>query len=155
MKNQGFSLLELIITLVILGTLVITVVPKLLTNERFDSYQYRDQTLSMLRTIQLRAMQNTNNSKTFLVCISANQIAPAVNDDCNFLDLTEDFLVVAIPISGTDTFVSTSNSNGLSFSELEFDNFGKPDQNCVANCKLDFGEADICMSNEGGIYACE
>ena len=154
MKQQGFSLLELIITLVILGTLAVTVVPKFASNESFDPYEYRDQSLSILRTVQLRAMQNTNDSATFKVCISSNQIAPAITNNCGNLDLTEEFLVLNIPTASTATVIETTDSNSASFSEIEFDDFGRPNLNCIANCKLDFGEADICLSNEGGIYAC-
>ena len=157
MKQQGFSLLELIITLVILGTLAVTVVPKFFTNESFDAYEFRDQSLSALRAMQLRAMQNTNNAITHKMCITSVQIAPALTDDCTTLNLSNNvrYLIVTIPASSTATRITTSDSNASSFSEVSFDDFGRPSLNCASSCKIDFGEADICMSGEGGLYACQ
>lgn len=155
MKQQGFSLVELIITLVILGTLAVTVVPKFFTNESFDSFEFRDRTLTILRTMQLRAMQNTNNTLSHKVCFSSAQIAPAMTNNCANLALDFTYLVVNIPTSSTATRIQTLDSNSANFSELEFDDFGRPNLNCTANCKVDFGEADICISAQGGIYACE
>ena len=58
-RLRGFTLIELIITLVILGILSVTAAPKFLGSSTEDAYSYRDRTLTALRTVQLRAMQNT------------------------------------------------------------------------------------------------
>ncbi|MFY8352699.1 type II secretion system protein [Pseudoalteromonas sp. SSM20] len=155
MKQQGFSLVELIITLVILGTLAVTVVPKFFTNESFDSFEFRDRSLTILRTMQLRAMQNTSNTMAHKVCINTSQIAPALTNNCANLALNFDYLVVNIPTNSTATRIKTTDSNNVSFNEIEFDDFGRPNLNCVSNCKIDFGDADICISVQGGIYACQ
>ncbi|WP_164835554.1 type IV pilin protein, partial [Pseudoalteromonas sp. TB51] len=61
-RLRGFTLVELIITLVILGILSVTAVPKLLGSSTEQAYSYRDRVLNALRTVQLRAMQNTATS---------------------------------------------------------------------------------------------
>lgn len=155
MKQQGFSLVELIITLVILGTLAVTVVPKFFTNEGFDSYEFRDRSLTILRTMQLRAMQNTSDLMSHKVCINASQIAPAQTDSCASLMLNFDYLVVNIPTNSTATRIIATDSNNATFNEIAFDDFGRPNLNCLNDCKIDFGDADICISAEGGIYACQ
>lgn len=155
MKQQGFSLVELIITLVILGTLAVTVVPKLLTNQSFDSFQYRDRALTALRTIQLSAMHNTDDLVSFKLCVSNTQIAPPIAVDCDNLDMQQAHLSLVIPLNETDTRITAVDSNNANFTELIFDDFGKTNLNCVNTCRIDFGEADICISDQGGIYACQ
>jgi MSHA pilin protein MshC len=55
-KQNGFTLIELIIVLIILGVISITVIPKLIGQSAFESYIVRDQLIAHLRLVQLQAM---------------------------------------------------------------------------------------------------
>ena len=158
MKARGFSLVELIITLVILGTLSVTVLPKFFGPSVFDSYTTRDQGLSVLRTMQLRAMQNTG-AACHKIIISPTLMAPPPIDTCtNTADNNNaDYLVVALEVARTDVRFVTTDTNSNSFTVIEFDSLGRTNTtpNCSNGCRIDMGEADICINNEGAIYGCQ
>ncbi|MDP5212765.1 type II secretion system protein [Pseudoalteromonas tunicata] len=155
---RGFSLVELIITIVILGTLSVTVVPKFFGPSIFDSYTARDQALSALRTMQLRAMQNTG-APCHKIVISPTLLAPPTVDTCgNTADNNNaDYLVVALDSASTDIRFSAKDANNATFITIEFDSLGRTNNtpNCSTMCRIDLGEADICINSEGVIYGCQ
>ncbi|MBQ4832657.1 type II secretion system protein [Pseudoalteromonas sp. MMG010] len=153
----GFTLVELIITLVILGVLSITVAPKFLGSSTEDAYAYRDRTLSALRTMQLRAMQNTATSACHTLYISDDLIAPPAPDSCVGGGSTNnaDFLVIQIDQQRSDVRFNTQDSNGLEFTNLSFDPLGRVNQSCSNECRIDFTLAAVCITGEGLIYACQ
>ena len=55
-KTQGFTLIELVIVIIILGVLSVTAVPKLIGKSSFEDYAVRDQLISQLRLVQLQGM---------------------------------------------------------------------------------------------------
>ncbi|MBE0364909.1 MSHA pilin protein MshC [Pseudoalteromonas ulvae UL12] len=158
MKARGFSLVELIITLVILGTLSVTVLPKFFGPSIFDSYTARDQGLSILRTMQLRAMQNTGAACHKIIITPVLMAPPAVDTCTNTADSNNaDYLVLALDANRTDVRFSTLDTNNTSFSVIEFDSLGRTNgvPNCANTCRIEMGEADICINVEGAIYGCE
>lgn len=154
--QRGFSLVELIITLVILGTLAVTVVPKFFSIESFDAFSTRDRIMTAMRTMQLRAMQNTSEPCHKLY-FTDTQVAPPTPDNCSAsIDVINnpDYFVIELVSAQTDTRITRKDSNNVTFNSVTFDEFGNPDLDCSNLCRIDLGEADICMSDAGGIYAC-
>ncbi|WP_042146893.1 MULTISPECIES: prepilin-type N-terminal cleavage/methylation domain-containing protein [unclassified Pseudoalteromonas] len=178
-SNLGFTLVELIITLIILGILSVTVIPKFFGPALFDSYTARDQAMSALRTMQLRAMQMTDDNKCHKFIISTDLIAPpspitdtnTCSNTANAAD-NPDYLSVTLDSSRTDVTFDADNAAGSTFSQIAFDDLGKPclgnpvtftnghctstnEGNCDTNgCKITVGEVAICISGEGAIYGC-
>ena len=74
MKKLGFTLVELIITILVIGVLAATVAPRFLGNDSEEATALRDRTLQVVRNVQLRAMQNVND--TSCVKITPSTIAP-------------------------------------------------------------------------------
>lgn len=71
---NGFTMIELIVVIIMLAIMATTVVPKFFTSTGFQEYTYQAEVITKLRSIQLRAMQQTNNSTechTVLVTKSA------------------------------------------------------------------------------------
>ena len=62
MKKLGFTLVELIITILVIGVLAATVAPRFLGNDSEEATALRDRTLQVVRNVQLRAMQNVNDT---------------------------------------------------------------------------------------------
>lgn len=54
--TQGFTLIELVVVLIVLGVLAATTVPKLTGRAAFEEYTVRDQLIARLRLVQLQAM---------------------------------------------------------------------------------------------------
>jgi len=169
-KYLGFTLIELIITLIILGTLSVTVVPKFFGPALFDSYTARDQVMSALRTMQLRAMQMTNTAKCHQFIISTSQISPPSPEDTSYYNCADadintanaadnpDYLTVVLDSNRTDvTFDTKSAGNGI-FTRIKFNNLGQPELNlgtcAITGCKITVGEVAICISGQGAIYGC-
>ncbi|WP_017221681.1 type II secretion system protein [Moritella dasanensis] len=55
-KKSGFTLIELVIVIILLGILAATAIPKLIGNDGFEAQAYRDQLLQLLKTVQQQAM---------------------------------------------------------------------------------------------------
>lgn len=161
----GFTLVELIITLIILGILSVTVIPKFFGPDLFDSYTARDQAMSALRTMQLRAMQMTDDNKCHKFIVSSDLIAPpspitdtnTCSNTANAAD-NPDYLSVTLDSSRTDVTFDADNAAGSTFTKIEFDDLGRPTLdagNCNSTgCKITVGEVAICISGEGAIYGC-
>ena len=64
-RRGGFTLTELIVTLVILGILAIAIVPRFLDRSTFDSRGFHDETLAILRYAQKTAIAQRRN-----VCVA-------------------------------------------------------------------------------------
>jgi MSHA pilin protein MshC len=54
--TQGFTLIELVIVIIVLGVLAATVIPKLVNRSSFEDYTVRDQLIARLRLVQLQNM---------------------------------------------------------------------------------------------------
>lgn len=77
--NQGFTLIELIVVIIVIGVLSVTVLPKFFSSKGYQEYTYQAQIISALRNIQLRAMQQSHTVNCHQVVITATRLA----DNCN------------------------------------------------------------------------
>ncbi len=154
----------------------ITVLPKLQGTSEYTIRSQADQFVSLLRTVQMRAMQNTQpDSSTchqirFLANsagLSAQNTTAGSNGSCasGLIDASNaqslDFLIIE-----DLTNYSALNTQGNPITSLSFDSWGKPTPNvgtCVnANrnpnnhygCKITIETVSICIEEEGYIRAC-
>ena len=56
LMNDGFTLLELVVVMVLIGILSVTAIPKLIGKSAFEGAVVRDQLISQLRLVQLQGM---------------------------------------------------------------------------------------------------
>jgi len=54
--NQGFTLIELVVVIIVLGVLAVVAVPKFVNRASFEDYTVRDQLIARLRLVQLQGM---------------------------------------------------------------------------------------------------
>ena len=72
MRHNGFSLVELIVILMIIGILAVAAVPRFFDRQTFDSRGFHDETLSLLRYAQKAAVAQR---RTVCVTVNATGIA--------------------------------------------------------------------------------
>jgi MSHA pilin protein MshC len=56
----GFTLVELVTTMILIGILAVAVLPRLSSDSSYSAYTLRNEFISELRLVQLTAMQNTD-----------------------------------------------------------------------------------------------
>ena len=76
--QRGFTLIELIMVIVLLGVLAVVAAPRLFNSADFDARGFRDETLSLLRYAQKTAIAQRRN---VCVALNANGVALTVDTD--------------------------------------------------------------------------
>lgn len=144
-KSQGFTLIELILVILILGIMATTVIPKMTTNEGYAERGYINEVVTALRAIQLRSMQNTNDSTCANVIVASKSLSN--NSNC---DLWES--------GGTSVEIS---ENEVSFDLTQdtifgFDSLGRPincdASPCLVVIKGREGDLTVQIESEGFIH---
>lgn len=145
---KGFTLIELIVVLVLIGVLAVSVVPRFFDASGTSEYLYRDQTLNILRRIQMQAMQCTDCVSQG-VRVQNDRIFSGTNACLN--DATH--LCIVPRDSSTITIAKT----GFNI-QLNFDSNGRPLSNCATGtCRITIEGAvtlPICIEAEGYIHPC-
>ncbi|MGF1708568.1 type II secretion system protein [Enterovibrio baiacu] len=152
---KGFTLIELITVILILGIVSVFAVPRLSGSEAFSVIGARDAGLSVARQVQLRAMQQEDPSnRCNALFVTATRMGGSNNTDCQWQDDRSD----VVDLSETDVRIKTTTT-------IFFDLLGRPRTNkgvrrCASKeCKFTFFEgsstASICLNSEGYFYACD
>jgi MSHA pilin protein MshC len=172
--QEGFTLLELIIVIVILGTLAVYALPRFTGTATYAEYGFQNRLISVLRNMQIRAMQDSrpNFCHRINFVTSSSQVAfgaPSGNfangNQAATCGTSVDFSTPAYlrssanEIAGSDVTMSAlDGSSDISF--IQFDSFGIPQteaSNCLNGCQIDFigaTEASVCIQSQGYVSAC-
>jgi len=154
-KKSGFTLIELVIVIILLGIMAATAIPKLVGNDGFEAQAYRDQLVQLLKTVQQQAMscddacrsgRETNPYACNKVIIDTDRFGVPVN--CNDTDLPTNFNAPQLGMSQTE-----ADSSAIRFSPhtIEFDSRGIA-SNC-AGCNISIiGEQTLLIRIESQGY---
>lgn len=136
-KTMGFTLVELIVVIILIGILSTTVIPKLFSSNGFEEYTYRNELITKLRAIQLRAMQQTSSAVCNRVVITPDQtqigLLATDTDQSNNCHISK--------WHSETTHVSIDSDHSVSFTSADldqiffFNHLGKPDD-CDAPCQI-------------------
>ncbi len=178
--NQGFTLVELIMTVVILGIIAVYAAPRLLDRPDISASVYADRAISILRNMQMRAMQDT---RTDGYCFQVNFDTTNHELGTPRLEYFDDGVGTHVPADTCSTVIDTSdpeelfyipasdltkdgisltaiNSRSADITYIKFNSQGLPEPStgsCDSTCTIVFtGEtnASICIESEGYVHAC-
>ena len=164
-KQTGFTLIELVITMVILGVLVIVAWPRLGGSAGYDEYAYQARLIAVLRNMQMRAMNDTRDNNCFQVNFDNSNDAfgpPTLNylsnlgntclttiDVDNVLNSSERQTVVHMygrsdELQSDNIDMQALNSLGALITSIGFTSLGEPltsdagNDNCASGCSIEF-----------------
>ena len=164
-KGEGFSLIELIVVILVLSVLVVSAGPSFDNQDDFSATAERDQLIGLLRSVQSRAMQNTEgdchrviftSSQIYMAARTAGDASGATCDLIPIAD-NESFLTLTPQTTYTATNIPTRTVNldgqSQTIAELNFNGWGNP--NSAARITITFdNSAAVCIESQGYIHAC-
>ncbi|TKF32749.1 type II secretion system protein [Enterovibrio norvegicus] len=154
--NKGFTLVELITVIVLIGIISVFAVPRLSGSEAFSVMGARDAGLSVARQVQLRAMQQEDPSdRCNALFATATRMGGSSDTDCQWQDDRSD----VVDLSDSQVRISPVHT-------FYFDLLGRPvsadkTRLCTdaSGCKITLTQsassASICLNSEGYFYACD
>ena len=140
-KNKGFTTIELVTVIIIVGILAVNVLPKFDGTSGYQTHTHRAQLISALRLTQQRAMQQTNPGENFChqLIIEADRygIANRVAVDCSGQDIMDsswqpDLSGHIVEPGNLVTF----SLDGSASKNVTFDWLGKPGGDCAGGCTI-------------------
>lgn len=153
--NKGFTIIELVLVIVLMGILAVTVAPKMFDSSGFDEYTYQAEIISILRSAQLRAMQQTQAADKNCHTVTVSNTQVGLDDSCNLVSKTGgqyDSIELHVPrvISNGDITFSVNNSGNA----IIFDSLGRP--NCTNGCTITLSGIEaltVIVESEGFVHA--
>jgi len=174
-KAHGFTLVELVTVIIIIGILAVNIVPRFDGTASYEAHSHRTQLIAALRLTQQRAMQQTNPNAVSVGTPFCHQVIfentsviarYGVPDrtDCSVTVFPNDWQVGATGHEVDSKYQDSFSIDGLaSPSAVTFDSMGRPigntslANNCAGGCIINVGSSvetlQIKIESEGYIHA--
>jgi len=161
-KQRGFTLVELITVIILIGVLAMVALPKFSGSDNYEVYPYRAQLISALRLTQQRAMQQTLSTACHQIVFDSAQARYGVPNrvDCAIVTFPASWkpdLTGAMVDSRYDiTFAIDGKTNPK---KIAFDYMGRPLDDCAGGCTINVKQTainevvKIKIESEGFIHA--
>jgi len=173
-KNKGFTLVELVIVLVLLGILSVAVYPRITGKGDIVEYTYQARLVSALRAMQQRAMQDTRNGFCFKVVLFSDNNSAFGPPTLDYIDdsAINKTLTCSNQIS-TDldnAYVIANNADMLNDSVsitdapnfVQFNNMGCTidvlGNACTTDVRIELqgkNSIAVCIKSQGYIHVCD
>lgn len=154
-KQAGFTLVELVTTIILISILAVVVLPRLFTQSSYSAYSLRNEFISELRQVQQKALNNTD--RCFRVTVSGtgyqvSQFSARNGAVCSGTALSPNPLYTQAFQGGAQLVLVSTNSSNFS---LDFDIDGSTSLACNGPCinVIANDTVMINVSSEGYIYA--
>lgn len=154
-KVSGFSLIELIIVVLLIGVLTVTLLPRFFGKEGVSEFVARDQIVSLLQTFQIKAMQQTSGGchslelSSLVIALEAVNGCVADPDSAFYFQIPSDSNI-------TLSLTSWDGNSVLTSSILSFDSNGRPVFPSIEGYRVRISAdsvLDICVESQGYIHA--
>jgi MSHA pilin protein MshC len=170
---RGFTLVELVIVVVVLGILAVAVAPRFTSTDTYAEFALQQRLQTALRTLQIQSMYDTRPGFCYQLNFSGGSAAGFGPSTNNYragnaaLSCTSniDYSLPRYLRSDQDELSSngitlSAIDSGLPASFVAFDNLGRAFTSagsCADGCEIAFtGEstAKLCISAEGFVHEC-
>ncbi|GIU52530.1 type II secretion system protein [Shewanella sp. KT0246] len=154
---SGFSLIELVTTILIVGIIAVFVLPKLLPESSYSAYTLRNEFISELRQVQIKALNNSDRCYRISVVSDGYQLTTYRHNVSSAFTGCIDSQLIRTDLKQTfngGAYIELASNSSTSFS-MDFDNLGRTTLNCSGNCFVVIaGETlNIAMESEGYVHA--
>jgi len=153
LRHKGFTLVELVTTIILIAILSVVVLPRLMTSSSYSAFTLRDEFVSELRKAQLLAMNNRDSCYRIVVDTTGYQLQGFIDKTCKGLDPDKD----APTLTETkQTFegrasLELDSDNSKSFN-VNFDRQGIASLGCSGNCIKVIADETLMISIESQGY---
>ncbi|ELR66324.1 MSHA pilin protein MshC [Photobacterium marinum] len=160
-SQRGFTLIELIVVIILIGIVSVTAASRLMGRSGFDAYLARDQAVSIVRQIQITAMQATVSQSTDFPL----RIIAGFGESSSCMGMITGASCPSESEAGAVSRIVSGKTIHVRFSSRQntiyFDLLGRPVDNsgqrmCQAGCQINLEARDrkslsICINSEGFI----
>lgn len=171
-EAAGFTLVELIVIIILLGVLAVFVAPRFQGSGGIAEYVYQDRIISSLRAMQQRAMNDTRSGYCFQVNFNATANSSFGPPTLNYNDGNQAATCeTTISASAESEFLAATAAemiaDGVSISfadmatskSIAFDSSGCPigGASCSTGFRIDLTSettVSVCVESQGYVHAC-
>ncbi|MBY0267456.1 MAG: type II secretion system GspH family protein [Burkholderiales bacterium] len=114
-SNQGFTVIELVVTIVVIGVLAAVALPRFIGRDSFDARGFHDKAAAIVRLAQKTAVAWRRD---VFVCVSLTQISAGTAAGCA-TPLTN-------PVNGSNAVETAPAGVTLGGASFSFDRLGRP-----------------------------
>lgn len=130
-KNVGFTLVELVTTIILIGILSVVVLPRMLTSSSYSAFTLRDEFVSELRKAQIYSMNTQGQCYRVAVDSQGYQFKRFSNLECTVaMDPTES----KRNFEGNANLALVSNDSTSFNVDFSSNNNGIPSLGCSGPC---------------------
>lgn len=154
-KQAGFTLVELVTTIILIGILSVTVLPRLFSQSSYSAFSLRNEFMAELRQVQQKALNNTDRCYRVAVSTTGYQVSQFASRNsagCTGVALAPNPLYTQAFQGGAQLALTSNNANSFN---LDFDINGRPSLACNGSCIKVIANDTLVIniSSEGYIYA--